>query len=120
MRGTRFARVLTDRCSIMRAVVETHDDLDQVVGEFSELVEANVSCHLAPLQASDDMIIAGPRPVQTARLFLPAETDVQMHDRIIMSSDDSEWTVTQPPETQRHWQMEHHVEAIVERLETAL
>ena len=113
----RFAEVLADTCTILRAAKSTSADLDQVVGAFAN-VATGVACLIVPLQPSDDMVVAGPQPIHRGRLFLAAGADIESHDRVVMD-DATVWTVTAPPETQVFQGADHHVEAILEQVAVA-
>ena len=110
----RFAEVLTDTCTILRAAEDTSADLDQIIGAFAN-VATSIACLLVPLQPSDDMIVAGPQPIHRGRLFLAAGADIENRDRVVMDNA-TVWVVTAPPETQVFQGADHHVEAIVEQV----
>ena len=111
----RFEEILTQSCRIERSAASKEATyLDMEFGTFALVGRQRaVKCLLVPLRVGDDMLAVGPMERKMHRLFLPAGTDIEAKDQVMV--DDVIWTAVDPADTQSFRGEDHHVEMLVER-----
>lgn len=112
----RFAAVLTQACTIGRRPESVAANLDAKLGEFAT-VTTGVPCLIGQVGVSEDFTASMPREAHSWRILALPDVDLQHLDRVTDETTGYLWSVIGPPEVVNHRGVDHHIEAMLERVE---
>lgn len=115
-KSARFASALTQSATIGRRPESVAANLDQKLGEFAEQV-TGVPCLVGQVGVSEDFTASMPREDHSWRVMMLPDVDLQHLDRVTDETTGYLWTVIGPPEVVNHRGVDHHIEAMIERVE---